>query len=278
MLSKKEQDFVNGLRVCRFGSIDERGFPHIVPLNVSADDNHLFVSASGRRLDHINSNPKVCVVVDGWPNKQGVMIRGVGDVVERAGHTSIRIRPVRKSSWNYDVKNLAKSEPKSSQDRAPFDVYIEAVVVKDGNLLAMRRIVGPSTRRWAVPGGFSKPEEPFAKAVARIVEEMTTIKTLCEGLVGIRHLAYGSKPLIHEEVHLVHRARWVAGRPTADGVQADAAEFMTLDEFKEKAALFSPLSLPYSSVLEKALSANECLQEIGSSQRLPETALNIAYL
>ena len=36
MLSKEEQDFVNGLRVCRFGSIDERGFPHIVPLIVSA--------------------------------------------------------------------------------------------------------------------------------------------------------------------------------------------------------------------------------------------------
>ncbi|HZY94114.1 MAG TPA: pyridoxamine 5'-phosphate oxidase family protein [Candidatus Bathyarchaeia archaeon] len=275
LLSKEDQAFVNRVRMCRFGSIDSEGYPHIVPLNVSADENYLYVSALGKRVNYVNSNPKVCVVIDDWPRKNGIMIRGMADI--ETAYSRIRIRPARQSAWDYRRSDEISSEHDPDM-HVPFVVYLSTVVVKGNTLLASRKIIRRNAHRWAIPGGFSRPEEPFSEAVTRLVEEMTRVKIRFEGLLGVRQLVYGSQSMRHNEVHLLFRAGWIAGQPVPDGVQADATEFLSLNDFRKRAGQFSPLSQGYIAILEKALNGRDCLQERRSSQKLPESGLNIAYV
>lgn len=68
--------------------------------------------------------------------------------------------------------------------------------------------------------------------------------------------------------------RWVSGEPVADGVEVDAAEFISVAEFMQR----EELSSVYIAILEKALRRSGRLQEIRASPMTSDIHLNLAYL
>jgi len=61
---------------------------------------------------------------------------------------------------------------------------VGAVVVRDADLLMIRRGPGPAGGMWSIPGGKIEPGETAAEAVVRELFEETGLAGLCGELVG----------------------------------------------------------------------------------------------
>lgn len=64
-------------------------------------------------------------------------------------------------------------------------IAVGAVVVKDGELLMVRRKNDPGKGLWSIPGGRLEPGEYISAAVAREVKEETGLDVEVLGLLGI---------------------------------------------------------------------------------------------
>lgn len=153
-------------------------------------------------------------------------------------------------------------------------VSVGAVVLREGRILINRRVRGRDTGHWRIPSGFPGPDESFSEAAVREVEEETRVKTTSEGLLAVRDMIYDRGGERYHEIHPVFKLNWVSGEPVPDGVETDAAEFVSLYEFRKR----EELSSVYVAILEKALSTQECLHEISSLTNRPDTHLNNAFV
>ncbi len=161
-----------------------------------------------------------------------------------------------------------------SGSEADYIVSVGAVVLRDGRILTTRRIRGWDIGHWRIPSGFPKPNETLPGAAIREVMEETGVRATSEGLLATRHLIYTREGRPQHEVHLVFKMAGVANESKPDNVEVDAAEFVSLEVFRQR----ETLSSVYVSMLEKALSGKECLREVHSSLKRPDIHLNVAYL
>ncbi|MFQ5897189.1 MAG: pyridoxamine 5'-phosphate oxidase family protein [Candidatus Methylomirabilia bacterium] len=88
-LKRSLADLIQWERVCRVGTADADGTPHVVPVcHVLADGRIYFGSGSdAKKVLNLRGNPRVALVFDlysdAWGNLKGVMVQGMATFIEK---------------------------------------------------------------------------------------------------------------------------------------------------------------------------------------------------
>jgi nitroimidazol reductase NimA-like FMN-containing flavoprotein (pyridoxamine 5'-phosphate oxidase superfamily) len=86
-LTKKEQDFIQCLRVARVATVSPEGVPHSVPVCPLFDKNKVYFASErgARKVRNLKENPNVTFVFDeyteAWEHLRGVMLQGKARIV-----------------------------------------------------------------------------------------------------------------------------------------------------------------------------------------------------
>jgi pyridoxamine 5'-phosphate oxidase family protein len=92
-----ELEFLRSQRVARLATLGPSGWPHVVPVMYSIDEEGAFeFDVDGVKLRNLSSEPRAALVVDAMGPKRGVAIQGKGELI---GPERARLTPVRKFSW-----------------------------------------------------------------------------------------------------------------------------------------------------------------------------------
>jgi pyridoxamine 5'-phosphate oxidase family protein len=92
-----ELEFLRSQRIGRVATVGPSGWPHVVPVMYSLDDEGAFeFDVDGVKLRNLTSEPRAAFVVDSMGPKRGVAVQGRAELIapERA-----RLTPARKFSW-----------------------------------------------------------------------------------------------------------------------------------------------------------------------------------
>src|SRR5438445_12783317 len=74
----------------------------------------------------------------------------------------------------------------------PITVGAGAFLVRDGELLVVRKTYGPSKGTWTIPSGYVDPREPVVQTIEREVAEETGVGGHAGPLVGVRNRMTGT--------------------------------------------------------------------------------------
>lgn len=139
-------------------------------------------------------------------------------------------------------------------------VGVGAVVIKQGQVLLVRRANDPNRGQWSIPGGAVELGETLAQAAVREVREECGIEIEPGEVLSTFDLIQRDERgrIIYHYVLIDLAARYVGGEPTA---ATDAMEVRWVEE-KDLAQLdIIPRLLP---VLRKALHGARCPNHQGS--------------
>ncbi|HEU5016476.1 MAG TPA: NUDIX hydrolase [Pseudolabrys sp.] len=105
----------------------------------------------------------------------------------------------------------------------PF-LAVSAAIVRDGQVLVVRRARNPALGLYTLPGGAVEAGETLSEAVAREVMEETGLKVDPVGLAGEREVIVRDAEGRTERhfVILCFAARWLSGEPTLNEELDDA--------------------------------------------------------
>ena len=93
----EELEFLRSQRIARLATVGPAGWPHVVPVMYSIDEEGAFeFDVDGVKLKNLSSEPRAAMVVDAMGPKRGVAIQGKGELI---GPERARLTPVRKFSW-----------------------------------------------------------------------------------------------------------------------------------------------------------------------------------
>ncbi len=115
-----------------------------------------------------------------------------------------------------------------------YNIGVGGAVVRDGQLLLVRRASRRGRGNWQLPGGFIEPDETIEQAVVREVQEEAGVAARVEGVLGLRNRY---DPEIGNGVYIVLLLSPLGGEPKADGREVDQAAYFTLDQIRELAPL-----------------------------------------
>ena len=112
-----------------------------------------------------------------------------------------------------DPRNDPRSDPRAYPDR-PF-LAVSAAIVRDGNVLLVRRARAPANGLFSLPGGVVEAGETLHEAVMREIREETSIAIEPVALAGFRETVTrdGDNRVERHFVILPFAARWIAGEP-----------------------------------------------------------------
>jgi ADP-ribose pyrophosphatase YjhB (NUDIX family) len=105
------------------------------------------------------------------------------------------------------------------------EVCVGAVVVRDGELLMIRRGHGPAGGTWSLPGGRIEHGETAAEALVREVVEETGVDVLCGPFLGWAEIIDDE----HHAVVLDFEATALSGDAPVAGDDAAEAGWVPLD-------------------------------------------------
>jgi ADP-ribose pyrophosphatase YjhB (NUDIX family) len=142
-----------------------------------------------------------------------------------------------------------------------YNIGVGGAVVRDAQLLLVRRASRHGRGNWQLPGGFIEPDETIEQAVIREVEEETGVTARVEGVLGLRNRC---DPESGNGLYVILLLAPVAGVPEADGREVDRAGFFSLQQIRE----LEPLPPVNWEIAQRVLSPEARLL-------LPKTVTNL---
>ena len=97
VFSAAELEFLRSQRIARLASVGASGWPHVVPVMYTMnDDGSLDFDVDGVKLRNLSHESRAAMVVDAMGPRRGVAMQGVVELIapERA-----RLQPARKFTW-----------------------------------------------------------------------------------------------------------------------------------------------------------------------------------
>jgi pyridoxamine 5'-phosphate oxidase family protein len=92
-----ELEFLRSQRIGRLATVGPSGWPHVVPVIYSIDEDANFeFDVDGVKLRNLGSEPRAAMVVDAMGPKRGVAFQGTAELI---GPERARLTPARKFSW-----------------------------------------------------------------------------------------------------------------------------------------------------------------------------------
>lgn len=108
-----------------------------------------------------------------------------------------------------------------------YSVGVGALIEKDGKYLLVRRAQNPGKGFWTNPGGYIEQHELFHKTIEREVLEEAGVEAVVKRIVAVR-----DQPRSIHNVYVAFAMDYIAGEPTPDGVEVDAAAFVSPEEME----------------------------------------------
>ena len=133
-----------------------------------------------------------------------------------------------------------------------YNIGVGGAVVRDHQLLLVRRASRHGRGNWQLPGGFIEPDETIEQAVVREVEEEAGVICEVEAVLGLRSRY---DPESGNGMYVILLLRPVRGEPIADGREVDHAAYFSLDEIRQ----LSPLPPVNWEIAQRVLSPDRCL-------------------
>ena len=133
-----------------------------------------------------------------------------------------------------------------------YNIGVGGAVVRDGQLLLVRRASRHGRGNWQLPGGFIEPDETIEQAVVREVQEEAGIVSEVEAVLALRSRY---DPDSGNGIYVVLLLKPVGGEPAADGREVDHAEFFTLERIRQ----LSPLPPVNWEIAQRVLSGDRRL-------------------
>jgi pyridoxamine 5'-phosphate oxidase family protein len=97
VFSASELEFVRSQRIGRLATVGPTGWPHVVPVMYTVDDDGtLAFDVDGVKLRNLTVEPRAAMVIDAMGPKRGVSIQGRAELI---GPERARLTPDRKFSW-----------------------------------------------------------------------------------------------------------------------------------------------------------------------------------
>jgi len=97
VFSEGELEFLRSQRIARFATVGPTGWPHVVPVMYTMnDDGSLDFDVDGVKLRNLSTEPRAAMVVDAMGPKRGIAMQGRVELIapERA-----RMHPAQKYAW-----------------------------------------------------------------------------------------------------------------------------------------------------------------------------------
>jgi PPOX class probable F420-dependent enzyme len=106
-LSAKEKAFLARTRVCRVGSVDGHGVPHVAPLCHAFDSERrvAYIATSGRTAENLRARPRAALECDDyfedWDRLRGLVARGRAKIIERGAELERARRLLKRKFTQY---------------------------------------------------------------------------------------------------------------------------------------------------------------------------------
>jgi pyridoxamine 5'-phosphate oxidase family protein len=97
LFTPSELEFLRSQRIARLATVGPSGWPHVVPVIYSMDEEGAFeFDVDGVKLRNLASEPRAAMVVDAMGPKRGVSFQGKAELI---GPERARLTAARKFSW-----------------------------------------------------------------------------------------------------------------------------------------------------------------------------------
>src|SRR6266478_227190 len=129
-LSPDEQAaFFREQRKAALATLDQDGFPHVVPMNYFAKDGAFYMTsyAKAQKVVNIRRNPKAALMIeagDAYAELRGVMVRGHCEIIE--GAEAVRATFAAMA----EARGTTAARPRGSADSAPKRVVLKVIPEK----------------------------------------------------------------------------------------------------------------------------------------------------
>jgi mutator protein MutT len=111
-----------------------------------------------------------------------------------------------------------------------YNIGVGGAVVRDNQLLLVRRASRHGRGNWQLPGGFIEPDETMEQAVVREVQEEAGVIAEVQAVLGLRSRY---DPGSGNGIYVILVLKPISGEPIADGHEVDCAEYFTLDQIRQ---------------------------------------------
>jgi len=108
----------------------------------------------------------------------------------------------------------------------PITVGVGAFLIREGELLVVRKTYGPSKGQWTIPSGYVERLESIVQSVEREVKEETNIVGRAGSMLAVRNRVTETA----NDTFLVFQVAYVSGRAEPDRNEVSEAAFVPLEE------------------------------------------------
>jgi 8-oxo-dGTP diphosphatase len=108
----------------------------------------------------------------------------------------------------------------------PITVGVGAFLVRERELLVVRKTYGPSKGQWTIPSGYVERQESIVQSIEREVKEETNVVGRAGSLLGVRNRVTESA----NDTFLIFQMTHLSGDPEPDRNEVSEAAFVTTEE------------------------------------------------
>jgi 8-oxo-dGTP diphosphatase len=111
----------------------------------------------------------------------------------------------------------------------PITVGVGAFLLRDGDLLVVRKTYGPAKGQWTIPSGYVERHESIVDTIEREVKEETNVVGRAGPILAVRNRVTETA----NDTFLIFRMTYTSGEPKPDHDEVSESAFQPLSDLAE---------------------------------------------